>query len=39
MMASLFAFAGPVTFFPGAVSAMRDPTVADLLKLSAWYVL
>jgi hypothetical protein len=39
MMASLFAFAVPVTFFPGAVSAMRDPTVADLLKLSSWYVL
>ena len=34
MMAGLFAFAVPITFFPGAVSAMRDPTTADLVKLA-----
>jgi hypothetical protein len=39
MMAGLFAFAVPVTFYPGAVSAMRDPTAAALLKLARWYVL
>ena len=39
MMAGLFAFAVPVTFLPGAVSAMRDPTAADLLKLAPWYVM
>lgn len=39
MIAGLFAFAVPVTFFPGAVSAMRDPTAADLLKLALWFVL
>ena len=38
-MAGLFAFAVPVTFFPGALSAMRDPSAAELVKLGPWYVL
>ena len=38
-MAGLFAFAAPVTFFPGAVSAMRDPTTEDLMMLALWFVL
>ncbi|HEY1459534.1 MAG TPA: hypothetical protein VGH59_05705, partial [Casimicrobiaceae bacterium] len=38
-MAGLLAFAVPVTFFPGAISAMREPTALDLAMLAVWYVL
>src|SRR6266496_1126039 len=38
-MAGLLSFATPVTFFPGVVSVMREPTAVDILVLTAWYVL
>jgi hypothetical protein len=38
-MAGLLAFAGPITFFTGALSVMRTPTVADLLLLGVWWLL
>ena len=38
-MAGLLAFAGPVTFFTGALSVMRAPTVVDLARLGAWWTL
>src|SRR5688572_22524829 len=38
-MAGLLAFAGPITFFAGAVSVMRSPTGAAVLQLSMWWTL
>jgi hypothetical protein len=38
-MAGLLSFAAPVTFFSGAASVMHDPSVSDLLVLTAWFVL
>ena len=38
-MAGLLAFAVPVTLFPGAVSAMREPNLLDVLGLTGWFVL
>jgi signal transduction histidine kinase len=38
-MAGLLAFAVPVTFLPGAVAVMRDPTLQDVTAFSAWLVL
>jgi signal transduction histidine kinase len=38
-MAGLVAFAVPVTFFPGAVAFMQDPTLQDVTALTAWFVL
>jgi hypothetical protein len=38
-MAGLLAFAGPVTFFTGALSVMRAPTAVDLARLTLWYML
>jgi hypothetical protein len=39
VMAGLLAFAGPVTFFTGALSVMRAPTTADLVRLGLWWML
>ena len=36
VMAGLLAFAGPLTFFTGAVSVMRTPTVVDVVRLGGW---
>ena len=38
-MAGLLAFAGPVTFFTGALSVMRAPTAIDLAQLGMWWIL
>ena len=38
-MAGLLAFAAPVTFFTGALSVMRAPTVVDLARLALWWML
>jgi Histidine kinase len=38
-IAGLLSFAAPVTFFAGAVSVMRDPTIMDVVVLAAWFVL
>ncbi|MEO8187140.1 MAG: histidine kinase, partial [Burkholderiaceae bacterium] len=38
-MGGLLAFAGPVTFFTGALSVMRAPTAVDLAQLGAWWTL
>jgi len=38
-MAGLLSFAAPVTFLPGAVSVMCEPTAADVLVLTGWFVL
>lgn len=38
-MAGLLSFAVPVTFFPGALSVMREPTARDVIALTAWYVM
>src|SRR5207247_7987941 len=38
-MAGLLAFAVPVTFFPGAVAVMQDPTLQDVTALTAWFAL
>ncbi len=38
-MAGLLAFAAPVTFFTGALSVMRAPTVVDIISLGLWWML
>lgn len=38
-MAGLLSFAVPVTFFPGAVAVMRDPTLQEVTALTAWFML
>jgi hypothetical protein len=38
-MAGALAFAGPITFFIGALSVMRAPAVADLARLGLWWIL
>jgi hypothetical protein len=38
-IAGLLAFAGPVTFFTGALSVMRAPTAVDLARLGVWWML
>ena len=38
-MAGLLAFAGPLTFFTGAVSVMRTPTAVDVVRLGGWWTL
>lgn len=38
-MAGVLAFAAPVRFFLGAVTVMRDPSAADVLFLTGWFVL
>jgi len=38
-MAALLAFAGPVTFFTGALSVMREPTTINVLGLGLWWTL
>ncbi len=38
-MAGLLGFAGPVTFFAGALSVMRAPAAADIVALGLWWTL
>lgn len=38
-MAGLLAFAGPLTFFTGALSVMRAPTTVDVARLGLWWML
>ena len=38
-MAGLLAFAAPVTFFFGALSVMREPAAADMVRLALWWLL
>lgn len=38
-MAGMLAFAGPFTFFTGALSVMRAPTAIDLAGLALWWML
>ncbi|MEP6609724.1 MAG: histidine kinase [Burkholderiaceae bacterium] len=38
-MAGLLAFAGPLTFFTGALSVMRVPTAANVAQLGFWWTL
>ena len=38
-MAGLLAFAGPLTFFTGALSVMRAPAALDLARLGLWWSL
>jgi hypothetical protein len=38
-MAGLLAFAAPVTFFVGALSVMREPTVYVMSQLGLWWLL
>lgn len=38
-MAGLLAFAGPVTFFTGALSVMRAPSAVDVTRLALWWML
>lgn len=39
VMAGLLAFAGPLTFFTGALSVMRSPTGFDVARLGLWWTL
>ena len=36
-MAGLLSFAAPIIFFTSAISVMREPTVANVLELCAWF--
>ena len=38
-MAGLLAFAAPVTFFTGALSVMRAPTMFNMTRLGIWWTL
>jgi hypothetical protein len=38
-MAGLLAFAGPITFFAGALSVMRSPTLVALVHMGLWWAL
>lgn len=38
-MAGLLAFAGPLTFFTGALSVMHEPTAANIALLAGWWLL
>ncbi len=38
-VAGLLAFAGPLTFFTGALSVMREPTAVNVALLGLWWVL
>ena len=38
-MAGLLAFAGPLTFFTGALSVMRAPTMVNVAQLAMWWML
>jgi hypothetical protein len=38
-IAGMLAFAGPLTFFTGAVSVMRAPTAVELARLGMWWTL
>ncbi len=38
-VAGLLAFAGPLTFFTGALSVMRAPTAANIAWLALWWTL
>lgn len=38
-MAGVLAFAGPLTFFTGALSVTRAPAAADLARLGLWWML
>jgi hypothetical protein len=38
-MAGLLAFAGPLTFFTGALSVMRASTAVDVARLGLWWTL
>jgi hypothetical protein len=38
-MAGILAFAGPITFFTGTLSVMREPAAVDLVRLGLWWIL
>ncbi len=38
-VAGLLAFAGPLTFFTGALSVMRDPSAVNIARLGLWWTL
>jgi hypothetical protein len=38
-MAAMLAFAGPLTFFTGALGVMRTPTPIDVARLGLWWTL
>ena len=38
-MAGLLAFAGPLIFFTGALSVMREPSAANIARLGLWWML
>jgi hypothetical protein len=39
VMAGLLAFAGPLTFFTGALSVMRLPSAGNVARMGVWWML
>lgn len=39
VLAGLLAFAGPLIFFTGALSVMREPSAANVVRLGLWWTL